>query len=65
MQSRSEYFGHVLDDALEAAGLAPEALDGKGPDQLAPVLAALILSDSLNGLRKALLELAEATRRRS
>lgn len=64
MNTRTEYFEHVLDDALHAAGLTLESLEGKSPGDLAPVLAALILSDSLNGLRKALLDLSEATRRR-
>lgn len=47
---RREYFADLLGDAkaaCEAAGIHPE-------DQ-GPVIAGLILSDSLNGLRKAML----------
>lgn len=47
---RREYFADVLNDAKEACEAA-----GIEPEDQGPAIAALVLSDSLNGLRKAML----------
>jgi hypothetical protein len=49
--ARQEYFVGLLDDCLKAAREAGVHEDDEGR-----VVAALVLSDSLNGLRKALLQ---------
>ncbi len=49
--ARQEYFVGLLDDCLKAAREAGVQEDDEGR-----VVAALVLSDSLNGLRKALLQ---------
>lgn len=55
---RTEYFEDLLDDARTAVEQV-----GANPQEAAMLMAALISSDALNGIRKALLEVAEATRR--
>lgn len=55
MQSRVEYFTDLLEDCLEAV-----AQTNLAPEDTSQAIAALILSDSYNGLRKALLQ-ASAT----
>lgn len=52
MNARREYLEDLLEDCLEAARRA-----GVAPGQEGAVVAALILSDSLNGLRKAVLQM--------
>lgn len=62
-RSRSQYAQDLLQDVLEA--MRREAEEGGGPLTASPeVCAALILSDSFNGLRRAVLDLSEATRQR-
>lgn len=56
--ARMEYFKDVLRDVTEAMGGENKMLDA--PE----VAAALVLSDALNGLRKAVLDLSESTRHR-
>lgn len=52
MNARREYLEDLLQDCYEA-------VEGKVPEEQKPVVvAALILSDSLNGLRKAMLQSA-------
>lgn len=51
MMARQEYFVGLLDDCLKAAREAGVQEEDEGR-----VVAALVLSDSLNGLRKALLQ---------
>jgi len=51
MQSRIEYFADLLDDCVEAVAQTNLATEDTGP-----VIAALVMSDSYNGLRKALLQ---------
>lgn len=51
MSSRKDYFDDLLKDCMEAARDA-----GVPPEDEGVVVAALVLSDSLNGLRKALLQ---------
>lgn len=53
MQSRVEYFTDLIEDCKEAVDQA-----NLPPEQVSHALAALILSDSYNGLRKALLQAA-------
>lgn len=48
--TRKDYFEDLLSDCLDAT----EAAGIEAPDEVSRVVAALILSDSLNGLRKAL-----------
>lgn len=48
--TRKEYFEDLLSDCIDAA----EAAGIEAPSEVSCVVAALILSDSLNGLRKAL-----------
>lgn len=57
MFSRQEYFNDLLTDCLEAAKRA-----GVQPQDEGVVIAALILSDSFNGLRKALLQVPHERR---
>lgn len=52
MTARQEYFDDLLKDCIEATQRA-----GVQPEDEGAVVAALVLSDSLNGLRKALLQL--------
>ena len=52
MLSRSEYFRDLLEDCVIAARQAE--IDG---EDMGVVIAALVLSDSYNGLRKALLQI--------
>lgn len=54
--SRIEYFVDLVDDAVYAT----RDLD---PEIKPQAIAALIQSDAMNGLRKALLDVAEAVRR--
>ena len=56
--ARMEYFKDVLRDVTEAMGGEDKMLDA--PE----VAAALVMSDALNGLRKAVLDLSESTRQR-
>lgn len=58
--ARQEYFADLLSDAAHAVGLDADHERLKDPQ----VVAALILSDALNGLRKAVLDLSESARRR-
>ena len=51
MNSRAEYFKDLLVDCLDAVDEV-----GIGEDQQGAVIAALIQSDSYNGLRKAVLQ---------
>lgn len=57
MSSRQDYFDDLLNDCIEAAVRA-----GFQPSEAAVVIAALILSDSLNGLRKAMLQVPHERR---
>ena len=52
MQSRTEYFRDLLEDCVIAARQAE--IDS---EDMGAVVAALVLSDSYNGLRKALLQI--------
>ena len=52
MQSRTEYFRDLLEDCVIAARQV-EIED----EDMGAVIAALVLSDSYNGLRKALLQI--------
>lgn len=52
MLSRTEYFRDLLEDCVIAARQAE--IDG---EDMGVVIAALVLSDSYNGLRKALLQI--------
>jgi hypothetical protein len=52
MQSRTEYFRDLLEDCVIAARQAE--IDN---EDMGAVIAALVLSDSYNGLRKALLQI--------
>lgn len=54
--ARMEYFKDVLRDVAEAMGGEEKMLDA--PE----VAAALVLSDAINGHRKALLDVSEALR---
>ena len=55
MQSRVEYFVDLLEDCVEAVAQANLA-----PEDTSQAIAALILSDSYNGLRKAILQASAA-----
>lgn len=57
MSSRQEYFDDLLNDCIQAVQRA-----GFDPTEAAMVIAALILSDSLNGLRKAMLQVPHERR---
>lgn len=62
MSSRQFYFVDLLKDckdALDESGLSRQITT---PEALAQFYTALILSDSLNGLRRAVLDVADATR---
>jgi hypothetical protein len=52
MLSRTEYFKDLLEDCVNAARQV-----GVEEEDLGAVIAALVLSDSYNGLRKALLQI--------
>ena len=52
MQSRTEYFRDLLEDCVIAARQAE--IDN---EDMGVVISALVLSDSYNGLRKALLQI--------
>lgn len=56
---RTEYFEDLLEDARIAAADVPPGES----QQIVQLMAALVMSDALNGIRKALLDLAEATRK--
>jgi uncharacterized protein YuzE len=58
MLSRKIYFEDLLTDCIDAVESVEIPLDQRGE-----VIAALVLSDSYNGLRKSILQ-AEATRAR-
>ena len=58
MLSRKIYFEDLLTDCIDAVESVEIPLDQRGE-----VIAALVLSDSYNGLRKSILQ-AEATRTR-
>lgn len=53
MQSRIEYFTELLEDCVEAVAQANLA-----PEDTSLAIAALVLSDSYNGVRKAVLQAA-------
>lgn len=53
MTARREYFDDLLVDAADAVG---DRWGDASPEAQARIVAALITSDSLNGLRKALLQ---------
>lgn len=55
MIARQEYFEDVLSDAIGAATRL-----GVPEDLAQSIIAALIISDAMNGLRKAVLRLANA-----
>jgi hypothetical protein len=55
MQSRVEYFVDLLEDCVEAVAQANLA-----PEDTSQAIAALILSDSYNGLRKSILQASAA-----
>ena len=59
MSSRQQYFRDLLTDCQNAV---EEFHGGLSPEQALQLIASLILSDSLNGVRRALLDLADATR---
>lgn len=50
--SRKDYFIDVIRDCVNATAEA-----GVPPDQRSAIIVALLLSDSVNGLRKALLQI--------
>lgn len=54
--ARMEYFKDLLRDAVEAVGGEDRMLE------VPEVVAALVLTDAVNGHRKSVLELAEAVR---
>lgn len=54
--ARMEYFKDLLRDAVEAVGGEDKMLE------VPEVVAALILTDAINGHRKALLDISEAIR---
>lgn len=58
MSSRKEYF----DDLLQLCGEAVREA-GFSPEDEAKVVAALVLSDSINGLRKAMLQVLAERRK--
>jgi len=55
MQSRVEYFKDLIEDCVEAV-----AETNLAPEDTSHAIAALILSDSYNGLRKAILQASAA-----
>jgi len=59
MSSRQQYFIDLLRDCDEAA---EQFHGGMNEEQHLQVMTALILSDSLNGVRRALLDVADAVR---
>ncbi len=56
MNARREYLEDLLVDCMDAARDVPEQHQGV-------IIAALVLSDSLNGLRKAILQMANPRQR--
>lgn len=59
MSSRQQYFIDLLKDCDDAA---EEFHGGLDAEQQLRLITALILSDSLNGVRRALLDVADAVR---
>lgn len=55
MQSRVEYFKDLIEDCIEAV-----AETNLAPEDTSHAIAALILSDSYNGLRKSILQASAA-----
>lgn len=63
MNARQKYFECLITDAVNGLADVHSDISPQEIELYAPaIISAMIISDSINGLRKAVLELAEATR---